>query len=95
MLLKIKGKWSWNFLLGPGTFKGTGGCNRHIIAFLLHLVYTDENKVYINNVYIYAGPDLGKKLDEAGISAAKRPGGTGDEAGGKFRWGGRFFTLFC
>ena len=34
-----------------------------------------------------AGPDLGKKLDEAGISAAKRPGGAGGEAGGNFRWG--------
>ena len=37
--------------------------------------------------YIHSGPDLGKKLDEAGISAAKRPGGAGGEAGGKFRWG--------
>ena len=35
----------------------------------------------------HSGPDLGKKLDEAGISAAKRPGGAGGEAGGKFRWG--------
>ena len=39
------------------------------------------------NVSIDTGPDLGKKLDEAGISAAKRPGGAGGEAGGKFRWG--------
>ena len=38
-------------------------------------------------IYIHTGPDLGKKLDEAGISAAKRPGGVGGEAGGKFRWG--------
>ena len=30
------------------------------------------------------GPDLGKKSDEAGISAAKRPGGAGGEAGRKF-----------
>ena len=35
------------------------------------------------NLFVRPGPDLGKKLDEAGISAAKRPGG----AGGKFRWG--------
>ena len=33
------------------------------------------------NVYAYTGPDLAKKLDEAGISAAKRPGGAGGEAG--------------
>ena len=26
-----------------------------------------------------SGPDLGKKLDEAGILAAKRPGGAGGE----------------
>ena len=38
-------------------------------------------------IYVVSGPDLGKKLDEAGISAAKRPGGAGGEAGGKFRWG--------
>ena len=43
--------------------------------------------MYINIYVLYTGPDLGKKLDEAGISAAKRPGGAGGEAGGKFRWG--------
>ena len=37
--------------------------------------------------FMQSGPDLGKKLDEAGISAAKRPDGAGGEAGGKFRWG--------
>ena len=41
----------------------------------------------LNYICLFTGPDLGKKLDEAGISAAKRPGGAGGEAGGKFRWG--------
>ena len=30
---------------------------------------------------VYTGPDLGKKLDGAGILAAKRPSGVGGEAG--------------
>ena len=38
-------------------------------------------------MYVPSGPDLGNKLDEAGILAAKRPGGAGGEAGRKFRWG--------
>ena len=47
----------------------------------------------IDDICICTGPDLGKKLDEAGISTVKQPGGAGGEAGGNFRWGGRFFTL--
>ena len=57
----------------------------------LKLKGRDADLIYIMYIYIYTytytGPDLGQKLDEAGISAAKRPGGAGGEAGGKFRWG--------